>query len=168
MDPNVDVPVRRFSGRFMAANNTVSGWKSASFNTYLANDLVSPGAAADYAVIADNVLSFSIEVWAEEGNNFTSVGTGFGPSKPGIGGQAVFDTWCGRPADPTWGVNSDFLGPPGAAVPNWRLLGAPTSVPMTSFKTNGLPKRLLAVRITIRLYDLNTKSTWQATVIEYL
>ena len=166
MDPNVDVPVRRFSGRFMAANNTVTGWKSSSFNTYLSNDSVSPGAAADYAVIADNVLSFSVEVWPDGSNGFTDVRSGFGSSLPG--GQAVFDTWCGRPVDPTWGVNADFASYTGNNKPKWRDVTDPSCVPMTSFLANGLPKRLLAVRITIRLYDLNTKSTWQATVIEYL
>lgn len=159
LDPNTDVPVRRFFGRFIAPNS-IAGWRLASFNTFLASDSTAPGAAADYAVIADNVLSFSVEVWPEGGNNFTSVSAAYG--------QQVFDTWCGRPADPNWGVNADFASNNMAGVPKWRDPSDPSFVPMTSLMPNGLPKRLLAVRITIRLYDLNTKSTWQATVIEYL
>jgi prepilin-type N-terminal cleavage/methylation domain-containing protein len=157
LTPNVDVPFRRLFGRFMAAN-TITGWKSAGFNTKLASV---GGAAADWAIIADNVLSFSIEVWPERSDRFMDVHTAFGSSMSG--GQAVFDTWCGRSPDAvpnTWGVNDDFKS-------NWKFSGNSLAVPMTNY-LNGLPKRLLAVRITIRLYDLNTKSTWQATVIEYL
>jgi hypothetical protein len=156
LDPNVDVPFRRLFARYMSSN-TVSGWKTAGFNTRFAS---SGGAAADYAVIADNVLSFSIEVWPEGAINFSSVQAAFG--------QSVFDTWCGRSADPNWGVNADFAAFTANNKPKWRDSTDPSCVPMTSFLANGLPKRLLAVRITIRLYDLNTKSTWQATVIEYL
>jgi prepilin-type N-terminal cleavage/methylation domain-containing protein len=159
LDPNCDVPFRRFFARYMASNS-VSGWKTAGFNSYLATDATTPGAAADYAVIADNVLSFSIEVWPEGAINFSSVQAAFG--------QSVFDTWCGRSADPNWGVNADFAAFTANNKPKWRDSTDPSCVPMTSFLANGLPKRLLAVRITIRLYDLNTKSTWQATVIEYL
>jgi prepilin-type N-terminal cleavage/methylation domain-containing protein len=158
-DPNSDVPFRRFFARYIGSN-TVGGWKTAGFNSYLASDATSPGAAADYAVIADNVLSFSIEVWPEGGNNFSSISTAFG--------QQVFDTWCGRPADLSWGVNADFASTNMAGVPKWRNAADANRVPMALNGPNGLPKRLLAVRITIRLYDLNTKSTWQATVIEYL
>jgi len=159
LDPNSDVPFRRFFARYIGSN-TVGGWRTAGFNSYLATDATTPGAAADYAVIADNVLSFSIEVWPEGATNFSSVSAAFG--------QSVFDTWCGRPLDGTWGVNADFASTNMAGVPKWRDAADANRVPMTSFLSNGLPKRLLAVRITIRLFDLNTKSTWQATVIEYL
>lgn len=163
LDPNCDVPFRRFFARYMASN-TVGGWKTAGFNSYLATDATTPGAAVDYAVIADNVLSFSIEVWPEGATNFSSVQAAFGP----LSGQSVFDTWCGRLADPNWGVNADFASTNMAGVPKWRDAADANRVPMALNGPNGLPKRLLAVRITIRLYDLNTKSTWQATVIEYL
>lgn len=66
------------------------------------------------------------------------------------------------------GVNADFESITGNNKPKWRDSTDSSSVPMTAFMGNGLPRRLLAVRVSIRLYDLNTKSTWQATVIEYL
>lgn len=162
LDPNADVPSRRFFGRYMASN-TVAGWKGANLNTRLLKD---GGAAADWAVVADNVLSFSIEIWPEGASGFTDVRSGFGSSL--AGGQAVFDTWCGRPMDAGRGVNADFESITGNNMPKWRDRTDSSCVPMTAFMGNGLPRRLLAVRITIRLYDLNTKSTWQATVIEYL
>ncbi|MBM4098205.1 MAG: hypothetical protein FJ261_15795 [Planctomycetes bacterium] len=65
-------------------------------------------------------------------------------------------------------MNADFASTNMAGVPKWRDAADANRVPMALNGPNGLPKRLLAVRITIRLYDLNTKSTWQATVIEYL
>jgi prepilin-type N-terminal cleavage/methylation domain-containing protein len=160
--PNVDVPFRRLFGRFMAAN-TVAGWKNSGggpnsgFNSRLSS---AGGAASDWAIIADNVLSFSIEVWPEGAINFSSVQAAFG--------QPVFDTWCGRSVDANSGVNADFATPNASGVPKWRDNADANKVPMALNGPNGLPKRLLAVRITIRLYDLNTKSTWQATVIEYL
>jgi len=158
LDPNVDVPNRRFFGKYMGSN-AISDWRTPSFKTLLSNATDTAGAAVDYAVIADNVLSFSIEVWPEDGNSFTNLQTAFG--------QKVFDTWSGRSADANWGVTTDFASLTGNNKPKWRDSTDPASVPMTLYKNN-YPKCLLAVRITIRLYDLNTKSTWQATVIEYL
>jgi len=154
LSPSNDVPTRRAIGRFMGSNQ-LSDWKRRSF----ANDF-GKGCDPD-SVIADNVLSFSIEVWPEGG-------TGFVNDYSSAFGQPVFDTWCGRNADSSWGVNSDFASYTGNNKPKWRDSTDPSCVPMISFLANGLPKRLLAVRVTIRLYDLNTKSTWQATVIEYL
>ncbi|NBU77263.1 MAG: hypothetical protein EBS30_18935, partial [Planctomycetes bacterium] len=72
-------------------------------------------------------------------------------------GQKVFDTWCQRSPDKDRGFLDDYSGS------NWK-----SSIPMPMYNITNNPRRLLAVRITIRLYDLNTKSTWQATVIEYL
>ncbi len=157
MNPNVDVPTRRATGRHLA-NNTLAGWKSANFNTKFPSTSPSnnspsnlDGASADWAVVADNVVSFSIEGWFEGTSAFMPLESALGA------GQKVFDTWCQRSPDSARGFLDDYSGT------NWK-----SSIPMQPMFSTNNPRRLLAVRITIRLYDLNTKSTWQATVIEYL
>lgn len=155
--PSNDVPFRRATGRFMGTNQ-LSDWKKRSFDNSFGK-----GCDSD-SVIAENVLSFSIELWPEGSSSFVN-------DYSTVLGQQVFDTWCGRSKDEKWGVMNDFGGISINNKLNWLDKSIPTPnlcVPMTNFHTTGYPKRLLAVRITIRLYDLNTKSTWQATVIEYL
>ena len=166
-DPNVDVPTRRGLARFQSSN-TYLGWQGSNFNTKIG------GAAVDWALVADNVVSFSIEGWFEGRNGFSVLENpnGLGPAGPPVFsspvGQKVFDTWCQRTIDANWGVNVDTASTNASGIPKWRDPTDPNRVPMPLDGTNGNPRRLLAVRITIRLYDLNTKSTWQATVIEYL
>lgn len=167
LDPNTDVPTRRGSSRFLNPNS-YSGWQSPNFNTKIG------GAAADWAVVADNVVSFSIEGWFEGRNGFSVLENpnGLGPMGAPVfsspAGQKVFDTWCQRSVDLNWGVGADTASFNVSGIPKWRDPTDPNRVPMPLDGPNNNPRRLLAVRITIRLYDLNTKSTWQATVIEYL
>jgi hypothetical protein len=156
---NVDVPMRRGIGNFFVNSSNISTWRNPGFNTNTAS--------AQWAVVADNVLSFSIEGWFEGQPGFYPL-----DHASGLGsGQKVFDTWCRRKPDATQGIadasNPAWLTTNGFSNSGWKT--DPSSVvPMPRPMLGGNPRRLLAVRITIRLYDLNTKSTWQATVIEYL
>jgi hypothetical protein len=84
-------------------------------------------------------------------------------------GSAVFDTWCNRPADPSLGITTTFTG--------WNNPQSPAVVPMPLLPNQlgapTVPRRLVAIRVTIRLFDTNnalspSKTTWQATVVEPL
>jgi len=156
---NVDVMMRRGIGNFFTNSSNISTWRNPGFNTNTSS--------AQWAVVADNVLSFSIEGWFEGQAGFYPLDHASGLG----GGQRVFDTWSGRKPDATQGIadasNPAWLTTNGFWNSGWKT--DPSSVvPMPRPMLGGNPRRLLAVRITIRLYDLNTKSTWQATVIEYL
>jgi prepilin-type N-terminal cleavage/methylation domain-containing protein len=159
---NVDVPMRRGVGNFVSSGidpKVISSWRNPILNTNTAS--------AQWAVVADNVRSFSVEGWFEGRMGFYPLNNANGLGS----GQKVFDTWCRRKPRPAQGIDD-------ASIPGWASGNGfdsfgwktdPSSVvPMTPPSPGSNPRRLLAVRITIRLYDLNTKSTWQATVIEYL
>jgi prepilin-type N-terminal cleavage/methylation domain-containing protein len=140
--PNTDVPLRRTIGFGYPFPNTVPNWKSSNFQP--------SNVASDSFLIANNVLSFSIEVLNENGTQFL-------PLQAAIGSR-VFDTWTSRPYG---GVNFS----------NWNVPGDPACIPMLSTGTT-LP-RITAIRVTIRLYDTNnalspSKTTWQATLVEPL
>ena len=166
--PNVDVPMRRGIANFHAPNgiqatpDQVSNWKNPCF------DIKKAALSGQQALIADNVLSFTVEVCPEPLPGKTPV---FVPLSQVFGSNqsAVFDTWCNRPADPSLGITTDFTG--------WNNSQSPAVVPMPLLPNQlgapPVPRRLLAIRVTIRLFDTNnalspSKTTWQATVVEPL
>ena len=143
--PNSDVPIRRGLG-FGFTPNAVSNWKNPNFNPL--------SVATDPYLIADNVLSFTVEILPENDTKFLTLQNAFG--------SRVFDTWSSRP----YGGN-DFS--------KWNVPGDLASIPMipSSAPIGTLPPRIIAIRVTIRLYDTNnalspSKTTWQATLVEPL
>jgi|694.fasta_scaffold57730_5 prepilin-type N-terminal cleavage/methylation domain-containing protein len=143
--PNSDVPIRRGLG-FGFTPNAVSNWKNPNFNPLNV-------ATAPY-LIADNILSFTVEVLPENDTKFLTLQNAFG--------SRVFDTWSSRP----YGGN-DFS--------KWNVPGDLASIPMipSTAPMGTLPPRIIAIRVTIRLYDTNnalspSKTTWQATLVEPL
>jgi prepilin-type N-terminal cleavage/methylation domain-containing protein len=144
--PNTDVPLRRSIGFGYPASGSVTSWKDSSFQPL--------NVASDPFLIANNVLSFSVEVLNENGTQFF-------PLQSAIGSK-VFDTWSSRP----YGGN-DFS--------KWNVPGDLASIPMipSTAPMGTLPPRITAIRVTIRLYDTNnalspSKTTWQATLVEPL
>ena len=159
--PSVDVPMRRVMGAYMpGSGTTVSTWQTAGFN--------SPGTASaaspDY-LVADNVLSFTVEALREGGSQFMPLDQALGLSQPGASSAvaAVYDSWCGRGLDASQAVLADFT--------QWNNPTSPNRIPM--LQTNGVFPKLRAIRVTLRLFDTNnalspSKTTWQATVVEPL
>ncbi len=163
--PNVDVPMRRGIANFHAQNGSptnpslVANWKNPCF------DIKSAALSGQQALIADNVLSFSVEVCPEGSTQFMPLAQALASAN----GSAVFDTWCNRPADPSLGITTTFTG--------WNNPQSPAVVPMPLLPNQlgapPVPRRLVAIRVTIRLFDTNnalspSKTTWQATVVEPL
>jgi prepilin-type N-terminal cleavage/methylation domain-containing protein len=159
--PNSDVPMRRGIGNFFApagGQGSVANWRQPCFDITQGKDST--------ALIADNVLSFSVEVCPEGSTQFVPLATALG-----IAGPAVFDSWTNRSINPAQGITGDFSG--------WNVPNSPGVIPMPLIPDpNALgaplfPKRLVAIRVTIRLFDTNnalspSKTTWQATVVEPL
>jgi len=156
------VPMRRAIGAYMPGlGAAVSTWQTAGFN--------SPGttsaASSDY-LVADNVLSFTVEVLPEGGGaKFMPLDQALGLSQPGASSAvaAVYDSWCGRGLDASQAVLADFT--------QWNNPTSPDRIPM--LQTNGVFPKLTAIRVTLRLFDTNnalspSKTTWQATVVEPL
>lgn len=153
--PSVDVPMRRAIGTYMPGLGAAVGtWQTAGFNsgTTLAE-------SPDY-LVADNVLSFTVEVLREGDAQFKPLHKAI--PNPSFAPKAVYDSWCGR--------NTEGFS-------NWNFAGdshqipmmPPGSPPNQSFS----PISIVAIRVTIRLYDTNnalspSKTTWQATVVEPL
>ena len=150
--PSVDVPMRRAIGAYMLGSSAAVGtWRTAGFNTTSA-------AESDY-LVADNVLSFTVEVLREGDAQFKPLHMALpNPLAP----KAVYDSWCGR--------NTEGFS-------NWNFAGDSHQIPMMppGFPSNQSfsPISIVAIRVTIRLYDTNnalspSKTTWQATVVEPL
>jgi prepilin-type N-terminal cleavage/methylation domain-containing protein len=152
--PNNDVPMRRGIGNVSINPGDVNGWRAPNFSQAVASSV--------NALIADNVISFSVEVFHEGANQFVPLHVALGsPLSPSI--PAVYDTWCSRSMDAAKGIPVDFT--------QWNVPGQPGAIPMV--RPNAFPVKLSAIRVTIRLYDTNnvlspSKTTWQATLIEPL
>ncbi len=155
--PSVDVPMRRAIGAYMLGSSAAVGtWRTAGFNTTSA-------AESDY-LVADNVLSFTVEALSEGGSQFLPLDQALGLSQRGNPSvPAAYDSWCGRGLDAPQAVLADFT--------QWNIPDSPNRIPM--LQGNGVFLKLTAIRVTIRLYDTNnalspSKTTWQATVVEPL
>ena len=92
-------------------------------------------------------LSHPIIQWFSSGN----------PSFPAATGPYVFDTWSQERDN--W---QDYVGP--GPTPLWAQRNQATSVPLYQ-NANGTKIRLLALQITIRIWDGNTKQTRQSSVV---
>ena len=159
--PSVDVPMRRAIGAYMPGlGAAVSTWQTAGFNSG-----TTPAESPDY-LVADNVLSFTVEVLPEGGGaKFMPLDQAIGWTPQGSSSsvRAAYDSWCGRPMDPSQAVLVDFT--------QWNIPSSSNRIPM--LQRNGVFLKLTAIRVTIRLYDTNnalspSKTTWQATVVEPL
>jgi len=169
-DPNCDVPMRRALGSFNTFSNAkpprydlvadVNTWRRPCFDPASAQDQT--------ALLADNVLSFSVEVCPEGSTQFMPLANALG-LPPTANGAAVFDTWSNRGRNPAKGITADFS--------DWNIPNSPGAIPMPlipgQLGVAPRPRRLVAIRVTIRLFDTNnalspSKTTWQATVVEPL
>jgi len=167
-DPNCDVPMRRALGSFHLRSATIAqvadinSWRQPCF------DVRNAAQTGQDALLADNVLSFSVEVCPEGSTQFMPLANALG-LPPTANGAAVFDTWSNRGPNPSKGITADFSG--------WNIPNSPGAIPMPLIPGQlgeaPKPKRLAAIRVTIRLFDTNnalspSKTTWQATVVEPL
>ena len=153
--PSVDVPMRRAIGAYMPGLGAAVGtWKTAGF------DSTSAALGGSDYLVADNVLSFTVEVLREGDAQFKPLHKAI--PNPSFAPKAVYDSWCGR--------NTEGFS-------NWNFAGDSHQIPMMppGFPSNQSfsPISIVAIRVTIRLYDTNnalspSKTTWQATVVEPL
>jgi len=181
---NIDVPMRRGMGAYLVNPGAASTWRNTKFDFTLPGAAIpgkvaSDGSLSNY-LIAENVLSFTVEVLPKGSTQFVplivnSSNPSLNPVESGI-----FDTWCQRKAVdisfPTTNPPDGFTGPMDfynnwSDVPNGPT--KPDSIPRSIM--GGVPKvpHFTAIRVTIRLYDTNnalspSKTTWQATVVEPL
>ncbi len=164
LEPNTDVPTRRALGMAYPSGLIPSSWRTTFFDGNIA------GVSAPANVIANNVLSFTIEVLQENASQFIPLRNlqyfDSGTNSFQSASTSIFDTWSSRPND-----GSSVTG----HYDLWNIPTAPDCVPMLpSVATQGsLPPRITAIRVTIRLYDTNnalspSKTTWQATLVEPL
>ncbi len=159
LKPSNDVPMRRAIGNFfapMGGQASVGNWRQPCFDITQGKD--------SSALIADNVLSFSVEVCPEGSTQFVPLASALGTPGP-----AVFDTWTNRALDAPRGITTDFTG--------WNVPNSAGVIPMPLIQgqlgESPTPRKLTAIRVTIRLFDTNnalspSKTTWQATVVEPL
>jgi len=167
-DPNCDVPMRRALGNFHLRSATIAqvadinSWRQPCF------DVRNAAQTGQDALLADNVLSFSVEVCPEGSTQFMPLANALA-LPPTANGAAVFDTWSNRGPNPAKGITADFSG--------WNIPNSPGAIPMPLIPGQlgeaPRPRRLVAIRVTIRLFDTNnalspSKTTWQATVVEPL
>jgi prepilin-type N-terminal cleavage/methylation domain-containing protein len=168
-EPNTDVPTRRALGQaYYPGIGNAASWRAAALNStaVTSNDSA--------FVIANNVLSFTVEVLPENGPLFIPLkdlryfDITAGQQMAYLGSSSrVYDTWSMRPLNSGPGVVEDYS--------QWMAPGSLTSVPMlpATATPGSLPPKLSAIRVTIRLYDTNnalspSKTTWQATLVEPL
>ena len=167
---NCDVPMRRALGSFHLSNNSnpprydlianADTWRRPCFDNTAAQDQT--------ALLADNVLSFTVEVCPEGSTQFMPLANALNLPAT-ANGAAVFDTWSNRGPNPSQGITADFSG--------WNIPNSPGVIPMPlipgQLNSAPTPRKLMAIRVTIRLFDTNnalspSKTTWQATVVEPL
>lgn len=158
--PSIDVPQRRVIGNYLSPVD----FRRAKLDSSIAGN--------EDSLVADNVLSFTVEVWNPFRNRFGSLqdyysdlmSLSFVYPAASSTNERVYDTWSKR----------DMSGSGGLDYRNWNSV-VPGSedlrvVPMPVKPASGtIPvaiPTIQAIRVTIRLYDWRTKSTAQATVIE--
>jgi type II secretory pathway pseudopilin PulG len=159
--PNVDVPMRRGIGIYLKNPDFASSWKT----TFQGSNKLKDDDTLDYFLIADNVLSFTIEVLPKGSTQFATI---FGNME-----KNIFDTWCSR-------VGTDIYLPSSSPpisfnplYPDFKSNWPGTDPVLAAPKWRGMLPQFTAIRVTIRLYDTNnalspSKTTWQATVVEPL
>jgi type II secretory pathway pseudopilin PulG len=151
---NTDVPMRRGLGNFVRNPSFLQTWQQPCFDfARVAN----PGVQSEISdfLIADNVLSFTVELMPQGSTRFYDLKTLVG------NGPAVFDTWCSRDYDTSMDMTVQPSSGSGWDFTNWQ-----ETMPNSQL-------RFVAIRVTIRLFDTNnalspTKTTWQATIMEPL
>ena len=168
-EPNTDVPTRRALGQaYYPGIGNAASWRTAALNggAVTGNDSA--------FVIANNVLSFTVEVLPENGTQFIPLKDlryfdfSAGPQMAYLGSSPkVYDTWSMHPFGSGPGVDDDYS--------QWKVPASPSCVPMLppNATLGSLPPRITAIRVTVRLYDTNnalspSKTTWQATLVEPL
>lgn len=155
---SIDVPQRRILGNYMSPAN----FRQAGWNSSLAGN--------EDSLIADNVLSFTVEVWNPLTNKFGTLKDYYDSlttlplaqrfSYTTINSHRVYDTWSSRDLSPAsnnysrWNDSNDLSN------------SVPVPIKPASGNNSAALPVIQAIRVTIRLYDWRTKSTAQATVIE--
>jgi len=76
----------------------------------------------------------------------------------------VFDTWS-QAKDDVLDYSTPTAGDP--VTPLWRSVSPPqnTTIPLYQSSTTGDKIRIIAVQISIRIWDVNTKQTRQSSVV---
>jgi prepilin-type N-terminal cleavage/methylation domain-containing protein len=121
------------------------------------------------ALLTD-VLSFDVRLLVQGGQQFEDLFQLTNPGRAGghftnnnpqfnaTTGPLVFDTWSGTPsADGTYNYSS------------WATPGTPSSIPI--YQDSNTPPnniRVLAVQITLRIWDLKTQQSRQVTLVQEL
>jgi type II secretory pathway pseudopilin PulG len=167
---DVTMPIRRLNANPGAVGDT-AGSKAPSTYPRLAQEPA--GLFTGNDILLTNVLSFEIRVLVSQAN-WTAPGTppnrvwdfvpladpalqqftGKNPSFPGDNatGPAVFDTWSSASDD----VPYDYSG--------WATPGQPYSIPLYQ-NANGQKIQIVAIQITIRIWDANTMQTRQTSLV---
>lgn len=139
------------------------------------------GGLAGNDVLLTNVLSFEVRVLLDQRQwyaYYTAVGApaplhdfvplshpavqSFSRSNPAFSvnnGPRVFDTWSQARDD-----YQDYLTPVNPNVPLWQEQNRATTVPLYQ-NAAGDKVRIVAVQISIRIWDVNTKQTRQSSVV---
>jgi type II secretory pathway pseudopilin PulG len=174
---DVTMPRRRLGQTPGTAPQFASGDKVGVYPTLATEN----GAMAGNDVALANVLSFEVRVlidrnqWAAAGGNAAQYGfvplshpviqsfSSGNPAFPANTGPYVFDTWSQAKDD--W---LDYVG--AGPTPLWATQGEPNGFGVPLYQNvnikNGNPNiRLMAVQITIRIWDPNTKQARQSSVV---
>jgi type II secretory pathway pseudopilin PulG len=169
---NTDVPMRRGLGQYLGSPEKVISWKAPLDLNRPFDQNIEPS-IQDY-LIAENVLSFTVEVLPKGGQRFIPL-KNLVPNLDFVSG-GVFDTWSSRSANQIVPLGISIDPPQPNFDAEWQnfLNHQNLGMPFSKYQS-GIPHipEFTAIRVTIRLFDTNnalspSKTTWQATVIERL
>lgn len=129
--------------------------------------------ATDDLLLTD-VLSFDVRVLLAGGTDFVSLdddsvqvfnnnNSAYYIKPARLGAPLVFDTWSNATDDVF-----DYNAVTASGKPIWQTPGTFRSVPLYQNPTTGQKIRILAIQITLRVWDFKTKQARQITIVQDL
>jgi hypothetical protein len=152
---DVTIPQRRFGMDPVQNGGVLQGGSYQPISATLPAPLAGANPLYGSDLLITDVIGFDIQVLTPTSNDFVDLSsnlfTSTNPLFPGT--PAVFDTWSRATFNASWG-GYDYSG--------WSNAGQATSLPLSLVS----PVRILAVQITIRVWDLKSQLARQITLVQ--